>query len=172
MNRYAYKVRLHLRGSATTTRYRYICKAPLHLRGRAALTRYSYTFKVQLQLRDFTAVLWSRNRSHKEPDFLAGAGAGMSKFRLRLPAPGQLWYSFIKNMINSLFKMKSVIKGRYKADVGAGTFWKSEPEPERKQKVSAPQHCLTASPTMYGYTKRYGYTHEICKATPKRNSYT
>ncbi len=38
--------------------------------------------------------------------------------------------------------MKSVIKGRYKANVGAGagvgTFWKSEPE--RKQKVSAPQH--------------------------------
>ncbi len=44
--------------------------------------------------------------------------------------------------------MKSVIKGRYKAIVGAGsgagagaeTFWKSEPEP--KQKVSAAQHCL------------------------------
>ncbi len=44
--------------------------------------------------------------------------------------------------------MKSVIKGRYKANVGAGagsgaraeTFWKSEPEPEWKLKVSAPQH--------------------------------
>ncbi len=44
--------------------------------------------------------------------------------------------------------MKSVIKGRYKANVGAGagsgteTFWKLEPEPERKQKVSASQHCF------------------------------
>ncbi len=38
--------------------------------------------------------------------------------------------------------MKSEIKCSYKANVGAGaeTFWKSEPEPERKQKVSAPQH--------------------------------
>ncbi len=38
--------------------------------------------------------------------------------------------------------MKSVIKGSYKSDVGAGaeTFWKSEPE--REQKVSAPQHWL------------------------------
>ncbi len=38
--------------------------------------------------------------------------------------------------------MKSVIKGSYKANVGAGagagTIWKSQPE--RKQKVSAPQH--------------------------------
>ncbi len=40
--------------------------------------------------------------------------------------------------------MKSVIKCSYKADVGAGagagaeTFWKLEPE--RKKKVSAPQH--------------------------------
>ncbi len=38
--------------------------------------------------------------------------------------------------------MKSVIKGSYKAIVGAraGTCWKSEPE--RKQKVSAQQHCI------------------------------
>ncbi len=42
--------------------------------------------------------------------------------------------------------MKSVMKGRYKANVGAGsgagaeTFRKSEPE--RKQKVSAAQHCF------------------------------
>ncbi len=42
--------------------------------------------------------------------------------------------------------MKSVIKVRYKGNVGAGsgagaeTFWKSEPE--RKQKVLALQHCL------------------------------
>jgi hypothetical protein len=46
--------------------------------------------------------------------------------------------------------MKSVIKGSYKANVGAGSeagagdraeiFWKSEPK--RKQKVSAPQHWL------------------------------
>jgi hypothetical protein len=49
-------------------------------------------------------------------------------------------------MKNPLFKMKSVIKGRYKANVvagagsGAETFCKSEPE--RKQKVSAPQHCI------------------------------
>jgi hypothetical protein len=36
------------------------------------------------------AVLWSRSR--KEPELLAGAGAGIpvSKFRLRLPALGQL----------------------------------------------------------------------------------
>jgi hypothetical protein len=46
-------------------------------------------------------------------------------------------------MKNPLFEMKSVIKGRYKANVGAGAgseaviFWKSEPE--RKQNVSAPQ---------------------------------
>jgi hypothetical protein len=39
--------------------------------------------------------------------------------------------------------MKSVIKGSYKANVGAGTFWKSEPE--RKQKVSAPQYSLSGS---------------------------
>jgi hypothetical protein len=39
--------------------------------------------------------------------------------------------------------MKSVIKCSYKANVGAGAeiFWKSEPEPEWKQKVLAPQHC-------------------------------
>jgi hypothetical protein len=50
-------------------------------------------------------------------------------------------------MKNPLFKMKSVIKGRYKANVGAGaeTFLKSEPEPERKQKVSAPQDHNTGS---------------------------
>jgi hypothetical protein len=38
--------------------------------------------------------------------------------------------------------MKSVINGSYKANVRAGakTFWKSEPE--RKQKVLAPQHCI------------------------------
>jgi hypothetical protein len=38
--------------------------------------------------------------------------------------------------------MKSVITGSYKAIAGAGakTFWKSEPEP--KQIVSAPQHCM------------------------------
>jgi hypothetical protein len=36
------------------------------------------------------SVLWSRSR--KEPELLTGAGAGMSKFllRLRLPAPGQV----------------------------------------------------------------------------------
>jgi hypothetical protein len=46
-------------------------------------------------------------------------------------------------MKNPLFNMKSVIKGNYKANVGAGaeTFWKSEPE--RQQKVSAPQHWQT-----------------------------
>jgi hypothetical protein len=50
-------------------------------------------------------------------------------------------------MKNPLLKMKSVIKGRYKAIVGAGagagaeTFYKSEPE--RKQKVSAPQHWIS-----------------------------
>ncbi len=46
--------------------------------------------------------------------------------------------------------MKSVITGSYKAIVGAGsgagaeaeTLWKSEPEP--KEIVSAPQHCLEA----------------------------
>jgi hypothetical protein len=47
-------------------------------------------------------------------------------------------------MENPLFKMKFVIKGRSKANVRAGagaeTFWKLEPEPERKQKVLAPQH--------------------------------
>jgi hypothetical protein len=51
-----------------------------------------------------------------------------------------------KNKINPLFNMKSVRKCSYKANVGAGagagaeTSWKSEPE--RKQKVSAPQHCF------------------------------
>jgi hypothetical protein len=30
-------------------------------------------------------------------------------------------YSFIKNMKNQLFNMKSVIKGSYKANVGAGS---------------------------------------------------
>ncbi len=43
--------------------------------------------------------------------------------------------------------MQSVIKGSYKAIVGAGagaeTFWKSEPEP--KQKVSPPQHWWLGS---------------------------
>jgi hypothetical protein len=36
-------------------------------------------------------VLWSRSWSRKEPELLAGAGAGILKFRLRLlaPAPGQ-----------------------------------------------------------------------------------
>jgi hypothetical protein len=49
-------------------------------------------------------------------------------------------------MKNPFFIMKSVIKGSYKANVGAGagsraeTFSKSEQEPERKQTVSAPQH--------------------------------
>jgi hypothetical protein len=40
----------------------------------------------------YCAVLWSRSR--KEPELLAGAGAGISKFRLWLPAlaPGQLKY--------------------------------------------------------------------------------
>ncbi len=40
-----------------------------------------------------------------------------------------------------LFNMKSVIKFSYKPNVeaGAGIFRKSEPD--RKQKVSAPQHC-------------------------------
>jgi hypothetical protein len=105
-------------------------------------------------------VLWSRIR--KEPELLA-----------RLPAatPGRLKYLVLKNqnlycigssiwirliffqkkLNNPLFNMKSVIKGSYKANVGAGagavagagTFWKSEPE--RKQKVSAPQHWLARS---------------------------
>ncbi len=49
-------------------------------------------------------------------------------------------------MNNPVFNMKSVKKYSYKANVGAGAeagaenFWKSEPE--RKQKVSAPQHWL------------------------------
>jgi hypothetical protein len=40
--------------------------------------------------KELYSVLWSRSRM--EPELLAGAGAGMSKFRLRLPAlvPGQL----------------------------------------------------------------------------------
>ncbi len=44
--------------------------------------------------------------------------------------------------------MKSVITCSYKAIAGSGagagaeTFWKSEPE--QKQIVSAPQHCLEA----------------------------
>jgi hypothetical protein len=45
-------------------------------------------------------------------------------------------------MKKTLFNMKSVITGSYKAIAGAGakTCWKSEPEP--KQIVSAPQHCM------------------------------
>jgi hypothetical protein len=48
--------------------------------------------KLDFVFLDFLAVLWSRNWSRKEPELLtkAGAGAAMSKFRLRLPAPGQL----------------------------------------------------------------------------------
>ncbi len=51
-----------------------------------------------------------------------------------------------ENMKSVLFNIKSVITGTFKAvagaEAGAGaeTFWKSEPEPERKQIVSAPQH--------------------------------
>ncbi len=49
---------------------------------------------------------------------------------------------FHKKHEKSTVNTKSVIKGSYKANGGAGaeTFWKSEPERERKQKVSAPQH--------------------------------
>ncbi len=47
-------------------------------------------------------------------------------------------------MKNVLFNIKSVITGSSKAVAGAGaeTFWKSEPEPERKKIVSAPQHWV------------------------------
>jgi hypothetical protein len=47
-------------------------------------------------------------------------------------------------MKNPLFNMRSVIKGSFKANVGAGASSGAETsvklEPERKQKVSAPQH--------------------------------
>jgi hypothetical protein len=50
---------------------------------------YRYTKKthghVQLRL---SAVLWSRSRSHKEPELLARAGAGILKFWLPAPVPG------------------------------------------------------------------------------------
>jgi hypothetical protein len=66
-------------------------------------------------------------------------------------------FSFIKNMKNVLFNIKSVITGSSKAVAGAGsgakTFWKSEPGPEQKQIVSAPQHwegvCMCGD--VYGY---------------------
>ncbi len=41
--------------------------------------------------------------------------------------------------------MKAVLTGSYKAKVGAETFWKSEPEREPKQIVSAPQHWIVLS---------------------------
>jgi hypothetical protein len=46
-------------------------------------------------------------------------------------------------MKNLLFNLKAVQIGTHKAEVGAGaeTFWRSEPELEPKQMVSAPQHC-------------------------------
>jgi hypothetical protein len=54
-------------------------------------------------------------------------------------------------MKNPLFNMKSVIKGSFEANVGAGAgaetfFFKSEPE--RKQKVTAPQHWSKYIPTL------------------------
>ncbi len=74
-----------------------------------------------------------------EPELLAGAGAGILKFRLRLPAPGQTkvvyliiihieWdqkielsqYSFQKVIKNLLFHLKAVKTGTHKAQVGAG----------------------------------------------------
>jgi hypothetical protein len=66
-----------------------------------------------------------------EPEPRILARAGISKFRLRLPAPGQLKYieqdltcelgrfSFIKNMKNVLFNIKSVKTGSSKAVAGA-----------------------------------------------------
>jgi hypothetical protein len=57
--------------------------------------------------------------------------------------------SFIINMKNVLFNIKSVTTGSSKAVAGAGvgagaeTFWKSEPE--RKKIVSAPQHWLSVN---------------------------
>jgi hypothetical protein len=51
-------------------------------------------------------------------------------------------------MKNVLFNIKSVITGSSKAvaragsGAGAETFLMSEPEPERKKIVSAPQHCF------------------------------
>ncbi len=64
-------------------------------------------------------------------------------------------------MKNPLFNMKSVIKGSYKANVGAGagaeTFCKSEPEPERKQKVSAPQRWFLQPVCMMKYKMYCGF---------------
>ncbi len=37
-------------------------------------------------------------------------------------------------MKNLLFNLKAVQTGSYKAEVGAKTFWKSEPEPKLEQK--------------------------------------
>jgi hypothetical protein len=81
--------------------------------------------------------LWSRSR--KEPERLAGAVAGLLKFRLRLPAPGQTklvyeiiihiekdqkselsLHSFLKVMKNLLFNSKAVKTGTHKAQAGAG----------------------------------------------------
>ncbi len=51
----------------------------------------------------------------------------------------------LKSWTNLLFYLKAVKTGTstHKASVGAGaqTFWKSKPEREPKQIVSAPQHC-------------------------------
>ncbi len=53
---------------------------------------------------------------------------------------------FTKSHEKSTLKLKAVKTGTQKASVGAGagagaeTFWKSEPELEPKQIVSAPQH--------------------------------
>jgi hypothetical protein len=48
-------------------------------------------------------------------------------------------------MKNPLFNMKSVKKGSYKANdgdvAGSGAETFRKPEPERNQKVSAPQQC-------------------------------
>ncbi len=51
--------------------------------------------------------------------------------------------------------MKSVIKGTYKAIVGAGakTSWKSEQE--QKHKVSAPKHCKYEGDTILDYAKNF-----------------
>ncbi len=72
---------------------------------------------------------------------MAGAGAGARISKFSAPAPGQLKYfekieihiesdltcelgrlSFIKNMKNVLFNIKSVITGSSKAVAGAGSY--------------------------------------------------
>jgi hypothetical protein len=96
------------------------------------------------------AVLWSRNfwpEPELEPEcrsFGSGSGSAWVVNKIKIYIVQNLacklgCYSFTKNMENPLFNLKSVIKGSYKANVGARagskaeTFWKSEPEPERKK---------------------------------------